>query len=709
MTVLALVLYSGFIAGTITDRISNEPLRAHVNIVNTEQIFFCDSLGRFVSEDLDYGLYQILISHVGFKEETLSVTVPATDTLFINVYLDEVPIMIEPIDVITEKEVHIGTRTLDQAEIQTIPGAERDVFRAVQTLAGVSTASDYLGFLYVRGGELYENQVLFDDIEILAPYHYFGIGSVFNVDMIRDFTFHMGTFPARYGGAISSVLNIQSKEPQSVVGGAANIDLIETDVFLHSRPFSNLALTASVKRNYLDLLLENLGITESVLLPFFLDLQAKIALKTMLGDFSLSGFKSKEKTDLTAVFSGERVTLNIDGKSNTAGVGWYRAFGKFIECNANMFYGDRRLDFYGAVPRYGGDPEGVTEELFVKKYGGHVQTRFSTDIVGFEIGGGAGQYALRHAGARIEDVFYTIGILNFELDYDSSDNYAYIYATQQFSGVKPFVLEVGGRIDWFPTVEKPAISPRARLAYNGIPTIYISYGHQHQLPPLEFNLIEPKSSYAECVNFGIEHFVVPSLLGRFELYDKRYHNLVTTVGEDIYDAVGKGRAYGVEVSLRKYQTDGYFGWISYGYSFSERVTPYDPEPAMTDVQRPHIFNTIVGAKFAHGIEISMKFQLSSGVPYRAVIGTKIVPHEGAWAWRPVYAPEKTRLPFYSRLDFRLGKAVNVWGVQGEVYIAMLNATNHKNLQGYLYNSDFTERKPIYMLPRIPYVGFQLRF
>lgn len=709
MSLFALILYSGFVAGTITTRISHEPLRAHVNIVNTEQIFFCDSSGRFVSEELDFGRYQILISHIGFKEETLSVTVPATDTLFLNIYLTEVPIMIEPIDVITEKEVHIGTRTMDQAEIQTIPGAERDVFRAVQTLAGVSTASDYLGYLYVRGGELYENQVLFDDIEILAPYHYFGIGSVFNVDMIRDFTFHMGTFPARYGGAISSVLNIQSKEPQRVFGGAANIDLIETDVFLNSRPFSNLSLTASVKRNYLDFLLKNLGITESVLLPFFLDLQAKITLESILGDFSLSGLKSKEKTDLTAVFSGEEVTLNIDGKSNTAGVGWHRAFGKLIECNATMFYGDRRLDFYGAIPRYGDDPEAATEELFVKKYGGQFQTRFLTDIIGFEIGGGAGNYALRHAGARIEDVFYTIGILNYELDYDSSDNYEYVYASQRFSGIKPFVLEIGGRIDWFPTIEKAAISPRARLAYNGKPTVYVSFGHQHQLPPLEFDLIAPKSSYAECINFGIEHFVVPSLLGRLELYDKRYHNLVTTVGEDLYDAVGEGRAYGIELSLRKYETDGYFGWISYGFSFSERVTPYDATPAMTDVQRPHIFNTIFGAKLAYGIEISMKFQLSSGVPYRPVIGTKLVPHEDSWAWRPVYAPEKTRLPYYNRLDFRLAKAVSVWGLQGEVYLAMLNTTNHKNLQGYLYNSDFTERKPIYMLPRIPYIGFQLRF
>ena len=709
MTVLTLILCSGFVAGTITTRISHEPLRAHVNIVNTEQIFFCDSLGRFVSEELNFGRYQILISHVGFKEETLSVTVPATDTLFVNVRLDEVPIMIEPVDVITEKEVHIGTRAMDQDEIQTIPGAERDVFRAVQTLAGVSTASDYLGYLYVRGGELYENQVLFDGIEILAPYHYFGIGSVFNVDMIRDFTFHMGTFPARYGGAISSVLNIQSREPQRVFGGAANIDLIETDVFVNSRPFPNLSLTASVKRNYLDLLLKNLGITESILLPFFLDLQAKITLETMLGDFSVNGLKSKEKTDLTAVFSGEKVTLNIDGKSNTAGVAWHREFGELIECNANMFYGDRRLDFYGAIPRYGDDPEAATEELFVKKYGGQFQTRFSTDVIGFEIGSGAGNYALRHAGARIEDVFYTIGILNYELDYDSSDNYEYVFASQRFSGIKPFVLEIGGRIDWFPTLETPAISPRAKLAYNGKPTVYVSFGHQHQIPPLEFNLLEPKSSYAECINFGIEHFVVPSLLGRLELYDKQYHNLVTTVGEDQYDAVGEGRAYGIELSLRKYETGGYFGWISYGYSFSERVTPYDPTPAMTDVQRPHIFNTIFGAKLAYGIEISMKFQLSSGAPYRPVIGTRIVPHEDSWVWRPVYAPEKTRLPYYNRLDFRLAKAVSVWGLQGEVYIAMLNTTNHKNLQGYLYNSDFTERKPIYMLPRIPYIGFQLRF
>jgi hypothetical protein len=75
----------------------------------------------------------------------------------------------------------------------------------------------------------------------------------------------------------------------------------------------------------------------------------------------------------------------------------------------------------------------------------------------------------------------------------------------------------------------------------------------------------------------------------------------------------------------------------------------------------------------------------------------------------VYAPNKERLPYYQRFDIHLGKEFLLWGMRGEFYVTILNITNRKNIQGYLYNWDYTLRKAIYMLPRVPLLGLRMEF
>lgn len=707
MNIVLLFILSGIITGKVYNIDSWEPLLAHVYLESLDQIFLCDSSGNFILHRIPTGLQNLHISHIGFKEETVQVYVSAIDTSYLSIGLIPIPYIIPPLDVEAQRIPTIGTQTIELDEIQTIPGAERDLFKVIQILPGVSSASDLLGLFFVRGGDLYENQVLFDNMEILAPYHYFGIGSAFNINLVKNFEFYTGTFPARYGNAISSLLNIHSKEFGNTISGALSVDLTEAD-FLYSCPVNrNVSLVFSSKRNYLDLLLEKLGIEESVVLPYYADHQGKISIASPLGNFIIGGLRSEEGVNITASFAEERISLEMNGSGNSISTGWSKEFSRNITGKANLFYTNMHRYIYGEIPTAEGYSETAEEEVSAQKYGGTLHAEYTTDIIRIEAGGGIGRYTFMHTGPKVEDVLYKIGALNYSLEVDTADNYTYVYSSQRLALLTPFILEIGERADWFPLIEDPVFSPRIRLIYESIPTVYLAYGHQHQLPPLEYDVEHISSAYAKSISFGLEYLLRPALLAKIELYRKNYSNLIRKFGEEDFTNDGDGCASGIELSLRRYKIGDTFGWVSYAYSSSRKASPYDSEPVISDVHRPHIFNIFLGRHFKFGVEISVKWQVATGLAYRPVIGTEYDPRN--MEWDPVRAPEKARLPFYHRLDVHLEKEFSLLGFNGEFYITVLNITDHRNVQGYLYNASYTQRKAFYMFPRVPFVGIKLTF
>ncbi|KPJ71979.1 hypothetical protein AMJ52_07850 [candidate division TA06 bacterium DG_78] len=714
MNLVVLLIFTNLVAGKVVDIETAEPLQAHITIENLNQIIFCDSLGEFSTPEITVGKYNLTISHVGFENKSIEVTVAENDTVYLNITLNQTMIPIEPIDVQSEKPVTISVQTIEQEEFQNIPGAEKDVFRAVQTLPGVNAPSDYLGIMYVRGGELYENNVFLDGIEILSPYHYFGVGSVFNTDLIERFEFYSGTFPARYGDAMSSVLTIESREPTNKTAGDMSLDFMEAN-WLYLCPVNNkLSFFFSAKRNYLGMLLKSFGVIEDIILPYYLDFQGKVLFNSNIGTFSVSGLRSQEESDIETTFDYDKLKIEIDGKSHSFATSWYKQFMREIRCQAHLFYGNLERHLYGEAPGPYGETETSTEEVAVEKYGISINTFMKISGIDCEIGCGGGHYSFMHSGPKVEDILYGIEIFNFSLDVDTSDYYGFLYATQRFPLIKNFVFECGGRIDRFPTIQGIVFSPRVQLIYIKNPVVYIGYGHQHQLPPLEYELEEIQSSYARCFNFGIEYLIMPTLLTKIEVYNKNYNNLVsehyTDIQEKYFETDGYGTASGIEVSLRRYRIGSFWGWISYTYSLSKRTSPYDLNYTVTHGHRPHIFNIIFGTNSIKGLELGIKFQLASGTAYSEVIGKQWSnPGFGSGDWIPVYAPEKTYLPLYQRLDLHIEKSFGLFGFNGAFYITILNVFNHQNIQGYFYNYDVTKRKTFYMIPRVPLLGVRLKF
>jgi hypothetical protein len=657
-----------------------------------------------VIENIPPGKHTLSFSHIGFATQILYATIVAIDTTYLCVGLESQPITMDEIETTGERIIVPGKQSFVKEEIKIMPGAERNVFRAIQIIPGVSSASDYLGLFYVRGGELYENKVLFDNVEILSPYHYFGVGSVFNIDLIEDFDLYVGTLPVRYGDAVSSVLLLHSTQTNGKRSGVFSADLIEAGLF-YNHPFTEESgLIVSAKRNYLDVLLKQLGIVEGVLLPYFLDLHAKMTVATQYGNFIFNGLRSKEGTDVQATFADEIVQLQMNGTGNNLWLEWNVEPTERMGFQTYVFYNDMDRFVHGTIPTGTNSSTTAVEEYNARKYGLSFHTHYSTEHTGFALGGGIGQYGLAHSGPRIEDIFYKIGAVSYSLDADTSDGFAFLYATQQLSLLGILDCELGERVDFLPTIGQASFSPRIRLVHKRTPHLFFAYGHHYQTPPLEYRTQINKPVQVKTLTIGLEHLLFPGLLGKIEFYNKQYNNLIRGYQSEFFFNDGTGTASGIEVSLRKYRFGNSFGMISYAYSFSKRTTPYDSVAVITDVHRPHIFNLYVGSQLPAGIEIGIKLQASSGLAYRPVIG-----REGQEAWQPIYSPDKGRLPYYQRIDFHLEKKFLAWGMQSRVYITVMNVTNHQNVQGYLYNGDYTSRKAIYMLPRIPLVGFSVTF
>lgn len=707
MNIVLLFMLANGVGGKVFDIESNEPLQAHIYLPNLNQAFPCDSQGKFSIDELPAGDCNLIINHIGFKAESLSVAIPKEGYVHVGVGLKPVPIALKMVVISASKPVTPHPQVVTQEEIVTIPGAEKDVFRVIQVLPGVSTPSDYLGLIFARGGDLYENQVMFDNMEILSPYHYFGIGSVFNTDLVGDFEFCTGSFPARYGSAISSVLNLSSTKADSTIGGTISADLIETS-WLYSCPVSrDVALVLSSKRNYLDLLLNKTGIVKDVILPYYIDHQGQIIINSKIGAFNVNGLKSREEINLETSFADETIKLEVSGYSNSIASGWNKKFSKNVTLSLDLFYSDSKRTLFGALPPYGD----VSEETRQKKYGVVLHDRFDLENIGFEIGGGLGRYSFFHQGEQVEDLLYGYDQFEYSFDVDTSDNYKYIYSAQRFNTLKPIICELGERIDWFPIIGKPVFSPRIRFSYEKSPNIYVAYGHQHQSPPFQYHLQKPKSTYAKCMTFGIEQAIRTKFLARLELYDKNYYNIVTIHESPevptFFETEGRGFARGVEISIKKHKADRTFGWMSYAYAVSKRSSPYDTALTAMPAYRPHIFNVAVGRTFKNGYEFGAKFQWSSGSPWNDVIGTAWDSVRGRWL--PVYAPDRSRLPSYLRLDIHLQKTFSILGFNGDFYVTILNVTNHRNIQSYFYDSDYTVRKAFYMIPRVPLLGVKLRF
>ncbi|MEL6636226.1 MAG: TonB-dependent receptor [Bacteroidota bacterium] len=334
------------ISGYIEDEASGEKLLG-VNVF--------DSKSKLGGTTNTYGFYSLTlprdsvylaISYVGYQTEYLGLLLDKDLTLNIklsnSVSLEEVVVVAEELERI-EEDSRMSTVEVPIETIKSIPAllGEVDVLKALQLLPGVQSGGEGQSGLYVRGGSPDQNLILLDGVPVYNASHLFGFFSVFNADAIKDVSLTKGGFPARYGGRLSSVIEIGMKEGDlNQWHGTAAIGLIASKATIEGPLIKDkTSIIVSARRTYIDILARPFiqqgfssnsfdgSTSEGVAGYFFYDVNAKINHKFSDKDrVYLSMYTGRDRFYFTEKYTDDYTNPNGRQEQYTSqtdlGLGW---------------------------------------------------------------------------------------------------------------------------------------------------------------------------------------------------------------------------------------------------------------------------------------------------------------------------------------------------------------------------------------------------
>lgn len=293
------------------------------NINSTARVFSSDA-GYFTLA-LSPGINIIKVSYPGF--ESLFDTITGDRDYFVNYSLklvgETLPQAVikgkkndENISVVDgQSDKHNVTR-IKSKHLPYLLG-ESDIVRVMSLYPGVVSGSEGMLGMYIRGGASDQNLVLLDGVPVFNSYHLYGIFSIFNDEIVKSATLQKGSFPARYGGRLSSVVDVQSKEGNIYnIKGSFNVGLLSSRLFFEGPLIKNrTTFTVSFRRSYVDFLaapaaklfLSNDSLRDNVY--YFWDLNARVSHR----------FSSRSR--LAISFYTGRDVAGIDEKQTTEPAG----------------------------------------------------------------------------------------------------------------------------------------------------------------------------------------------------------------------------------------------------------------------------------------------------------------------------------------------------------------------------------------------------
>ena len=226
------------ITGFVLDSKTGEPVpAASVHVGNTRIDAITDQYGYYTIA-LPKGRHTLSIQSIGMKDAKREILVNGDGKL--NIEMQSQIISLKKVVVSAEKvnnlrSLEMGLQQIDIKTIKQVPVVfgEADVLRVVMTLPGVKSVGEASTGLNVRGGAADQNLILFNDVTIYNPSHFFGLFSAFNPEVVKDVELYKSSIPTKYGGRLSSVLNITGREGNKKnFSGTAGIGLLTSRLTL---------------------------------------------------------------------------------------------------------------------------------------------------------------------------------------------------------------------------------------------------------------------------------------------------------------------------------------------------------------------------------------------------------------------------------------------------------------------------------------------
>lgn len=329
-SVLCTSVYSQELAaldGFITDASNGETLiTANILLEGTLRGGTSNLSGYYAISGIEPGTYTVRFSYIGFDSIRREVTFAPGESVRLDIELMPAQELLDAIEVsadrITEEETRsIGVSQISVATIQQLPQVfEPDVFRSLQLLPGVAQSSDYSSGLYIRGGDPGQTLILLDRTKIYNPSHVFGFFSTFNTDAIKDVRLYKGGFPAKYGGVLGSVLDVQNKDGnRRETQGKLSIGLLASRAFAEG-PYSRGSWMVALRRSTMEPILAALQDIDAVPKAFyFYDFNGKINFDASSNDKLSFSFYAGSDYLRSTFIDGIEIKLLYGNRTVTGG------------------------------------------------------------------------------------------------------------------------------------------------------------------------------------------------------------------------------------------------------------------------------------------------------------------------------------------------------------------------------------------------------
>ncbi len=660
----------------------------------------------FFSITLEDGTYNVDFRYIGYK--TISRELELSDNLKVDIELSSLDIELQGVIVSDVAEdynissIEMSTSKLDMSKVTEIPTflGENDIIKAIQLLPGVSSVGEGASGFNVRGGSVGQNLVLLDEAPVYNSSHLLGFLSVFNPDAVKDLKLYKGGVPSRYGGRVSSILDIRMKDgnkKNTVVSGG--IGTIFSRLTLESPIVKDKSsFILALRRSYADILakpfLKNSNFFDDGAALNFYDLTAK------------TNFELNESNTLYISSYVGRDVFKFDARqgfnwgNRTGTVRWNHLFNERLFSNFTAIYSN-----YDYQLAFGSDDRNKFEwDSNVETYNFKPEFTYFVDANNeLSIGAELINYRFEPANAigvsdgektditlpmkyAFEGAFYVGNeqkISNLTLAYGIRYSlYSYYGPSSVYEfgvspltgGRKPLISEssVSGKdnIETYSSIEprvslniKSGKSSAIKASYNRMAQYIHLLSNTAASSSLDVwtpstNNIKPELADSYVLGY-FKNFNNNKFEASVELYYKDLKNQIDYIdGADLLinkyfegDLLsGIGRAYGIELLLKK-NRGKFNGWVSYTAGRSELkiegINEFNWYPTRYD--QTHNFKVTSTYKINDRIQLSGNFVYLTGTPVtfpssKFVIQGFAIPHNSS------NSRHQFRIPDYHRLD-----------------------------------------------------------
>lgn len=723
------------VSGRVISSLSREPVGyATVFIVGNEKLYaITDTTGSFAIIGVPAGIYRISASSLGYVTTVTPEYIISAVTPFVNIQMDEDVAVLSGVVVRSSilervKDAGVGKQVIGVADIEKLPGANKDISRVIRSYPGVAYSPiGYRNDLIVRGGSPAENAYYVDGIEIPNINHFSTQGAsggpvgIINADLIEQVQFYTGALPVNMGGVLSSVMDIRMMSGDPLKNSfKAKIGASEVGVSGIGHFGENTTFIFSSRQSYLQFLFKLLGLP---FLPNYIDgqfgIKHRITPKDEISFLFLGGIdRMKLNTEEKGVNVEYLLSYLPVVKQNTFTLGSsYSHYGNNSKFNLSLNYNY----FNNSNIKYKGNDSSTEENLILniksseQKIGirGEQRLYFGRWQLLAGLQTAFNIYECNSYKKEYENEYYT------KLNYFS---YAPFVSVNYESYDKKFNAKFGIRADGASFSKElnkfwKHLSPRLQLSYSILPQLIINgnSGIYHQLPPntalgykFDNKYVNNNLGFMRVIenSLGLRWNVATPLVISLEGFYKLYRTMPLSIADNIplackgndYGIVGnealtsqaQGYAYGVELSGR-WQIAGKINLIGSAtiYSCMYRSGP-DEEYYPSSWDNRFIANCAATYDFKNNWSAGAKISCIGGAPYTPYdIGKSSLKEAWDLQGKPYQNFSKfnsMRLSPFTQIDIRVDKTFyfNKW--QLGLYADIQNITSAKLKQQDAFTS-----------------------